>query len=178
MTDLIRQAALREASVPTLLMCVAQLTRDPRWLEPPFRPQRDVSIFADPTGGLPPAVQQEIRDAAAQVLDELASGRRVLPPLPADDELVTMMGVCLGDRGELTDWFRRTLPAEVPIERYVERYARNQCVGTAEDCFRDLAYFAERGVRYFILYFPDGARGEMARRFAEHVIPRLHETFG
>jgi 4-hydroxyacetophenone monooxygenase len=98
MTDPIRQAALREASVPTLLMCVAQITRDPRWLEPPFRPQRDVSIFADPTGGLPPAVQQQVRDAAAQVLDELASGRRVLPPLPADDELVTMMGVCLGER--------------------------------------------------------------------------------
>jgi F420-dependent oxidoreductase-like protein len=91
---------------------------------------------------------------------------------------VERMGVCLDDARELVDWFRRTFPAEVPIERYVERYARNQCVGTAEDCFRDLAYFAERGVRYFILYFPDGARGEMARRFAECVIPRLRETFG
>ena len=91
---------------------------------------------------------------------------------------VERMGVCLDDRGELTDWFRRALPGDVPVERYVERYAQHQCVGTADDCFRDLAFFAERGVRYFILYLPDGARGEMARRFAERVIPRLRERFG
>ena len=75
-------------------------------------------------------------------------------------------------------WLRRALPAEIPVERYVEGYAKSQCVGTAEDCFRDLAFFAERGVRFFILYFPDGARGEMARRFADQVLPRLRATFG
>jgi len=31
-------------------MCVAQITRDPRWLEEPFPPQRDISIFAEPSG--------------------------------------------------------------------------------------------------------------------------------
>jgi alkanesulfonate monooxygenase SsuD/methylene tetrahydromethanopterin reductase-like flavin-dependent oxidoreductase (luciferase family) len=90
---------------------------------------------------------------------------------------VERTGVCLDDGENLVEWFRRTLPAEVPIDRYVQRFARHQCVGTAEDCIRDLAFFAERGVRYFILYFPDGARGEMARRFAKRVIPRLRETF-
>jgi 4-hydroxyacetophenone monooxygenase len=98
MTDANRDAALHEASIPTLLMCVAQITRDPRWLEPPYLPQRDVSIFADPTGGLPEPVREEIREAAARVLDELAAGTRTLPPLPADDELVRMMSVCLGER--------------------------------------------------------------------------------
>jgi F420-dependent oxidoreductase-like protein len=91
---------------------------------------------------------------------------------------VERMGVCLDDAGGLADWLRRALPAEIPVERYVESYARSQCVGTAEDCFRDLAFFAERGVRFFILYFPDGARGEMARRFAKQVLPRLRSTFG
>jgi F420-dependent oxidoreductase-like protein len=91
---------------------------------------------------------------------------------------VERMGVCLDDRGELTGWLRHILPAEIPIESYVERYARHQCVGSPDDCFRDLAFFAERGVRHLILYFPDGARGEMARRFAERVLPRLREAFG
>ncbi len=91
---------------------------------------------------------------------------------------VERMGVCLDDPSGLADWLRRVLPAEIPVERYIESYAKTQCVGTAEDCFRDLAFFAERGVRFFILYFPDGARGEMARRFAEQVLPRLRATFG
>lgn len=91
---------------------------------------------------------------------------------------VERTGVCLDSRSELSAWLRRTLPAEIAIDRYVERYARHQCVGTAEDCYRDLAFFAERGVRDFILYFPDGGRGEMARRFAAEVIPRLRQRFG
>ncbi|HYF57699.1 MAG TPA: NAD(P)/FAD-dependent oxidoreductase [Burkholderiaceae bacterium] len=98
MSDARRAAALEQASIPTLLMCVAQITGDPSWLEPPYRPQRDVSIFADPTGGLPEAVRRSVREAAARVLDELARGERALPPLPDDATLVRMMSVCLGER--------------------------------------------------------------------------------
>jgi 4-hydroxyacetophenone monooxygenase len=98
MTDALREAALEQASIPTLLMCVAQITGDARWLAPPFLPERDVSIFADPTGGLPEPVRAQIRAAAAQVLDELAAGTRTLPALPDDATLVDMMSVCLGER--------------------------------------------------------------------------------
>lgn len=93
-----RDAALQQASVPTLLMCLAQITRDPRWLQEPFLPKRDISIFAEPSGGLAPQAQQVIRDALAEVLDELASGARTLPPVPADDDMVNLMSVCLGER--------------------------------------------------------------------------------
>lgn len=98
MTDATRSSALRQASIPTLLMCVAQVTGDPRWLAPPYLPRRDVSIFADPTGGLPEDVQQAIRDAAGRMLDELARGERTLPPLPDDERLLAMMNTCLGER--------------------------------------------------------------------------------
>lgn len=91
---------------------------------------------------------------------------------------VERMGVCLDDPASLTDWLRGTLPDAVPVERYVENYARHQCVGTPDDCYRDLAFFADRGVRHFILYFPDAAEGEMARRFATDVIPRLKKHYG
>jgi len=93
-----RDIALQEASVPTLLMCLAQITRDPTWLQEPFLPKRDISIFAEPSGGLSPQVQQTIRDSLARVLDELDSGARSLPPPPTEDELVEMMSVCLRDR--------------------------------------------------------------------------------
>ncbi|NDG39296.1 MAG: hypothetical protein EBY28_07895 [Betaproteobacteria bacterium] len=75
-----RDAALREASVPTLLMCLAQITGEDRWLQAPFLPRRDISIFAEPTGGLSTEAQQAIRSALSQVLDELSSGARQLPP--------------------------------------------------------------------------------------------------
>jgi hypothetical protein len=84
MTDARRDTALREASVPTLLMCLAQITRDPRWLEEPFLPKRDISIFAEPTGGLSPQAQQVVRDAVARVLDgmhEVTGDPRYRPSL-------------------------------------------------------------------------------------------------
>ena len=97
MNDPRREQALDQASVPTLLMCLAQITGDPRWLEDPFRPQRDVSIFAEPSGGLSPQAQRSIREGLARVLDELADGRRTLPPLPDEDTLHRMMNVCVGE---------------------------------------------------------------------------------
>ena len=86
-----RADALREASVPTLLMCLAQITRDPRWLEDPFRPKRDISIFAERSGGLSEAAQEVVREAIAEVLDELADGRRSLPPPLAADGSSTLL---------------------------------------------------------------------------------------
>ena len=97
MTDPQRDAALQAASVPTLLMCLAQITQEPRWLQDPFRPKRDISIFAEPSGGLSPEAQQTVRHALAQVLDELASGARTLPPLPPDAQMLALMRVCLGE---------------------------------------------------------------------------------
>ena len=95
--DADRDSALAQASVPTLLMCLAQITQDPRWLAPPLRPKRDIAIFAEPSGGLSPEAQQTVRQALAQVLDELASGARQLPPTPDPERLQAMMSCCLGE---------------------------------------------------------------------------------
>ncbi|MBC7599415.1 MAG: NAD(P)/FAD-dependent oxidoreductase [Polaromonas sp.] len=90
-------SALQDASMPTLLMCLFQITRDRSWLEDPFRPKRDISIFADPSGGLPPELQKIVRDNMAVVLAELESGKRELPPLPNESQLTEMMNVCVGE---------------------------------------------------------------------------------
>jgi 4-hydroxyacetophenone monooxygenase len=97
MTDISRDAALQEASIPALLMCLAQITGESHWLEDPFRPKRDVSIFADPTGGLEPQLQQIVREAVARVLDELGSGRRKMAPPPPPEKIAQMLSVCVGE---------------------------------------------------------------------------------
>jgi len=90
---------------------------------------------------------------------------------------VERYGVCLMPGEDLASWLEAVLPDAIPRQKFAERYVASQCVGTPEQCFRDLAFFAERGVRHFILFFQDGAEGVMARRFAEHVIPRLRREF-
>ncbi len=93
-----REAALAAASVPTLLMCLAHLTGDEKWLRAPYLPKRDVALFADPSGGLPDDVQQSAREAMAKVLDELASGARAMPGPLEPARALEMMRVCLNER--------------------------------------------------------------------------------
>ncbi|WP_354698020.1 4-hydroxyacetophenone monooxygenase [Paraconexibacter sp. AEG42_29] len=73
------RAALREANLPTLLTVLAHLTGDDRWLREPYAPTRAVGLDDHDTGGLDPAVQQEVRAAALDVL--LARG--LTTPAPA-----------------------------------------------------------------------------------------------
>ncbi len=92
-----RADALARASVPTLLMCLAQITGEARWLEDPFLPQRDILIFAERSGGLSEDAQAVVRQALSDVLDQLAAGQRALPPLPVPADLARMMSVCVGE---------------------------------------------------------------------------------
>lgn len=91
------QTALREASVPTLLACLAQITGERRWIEPPFLPKRDVALFADPTGGLAPELQEQVRTAMARVLEELETGTRRLGPRPDDAMMLDIMRSTLAE---------------------------------------------------------------------------------
>ncbi|MDP3243496.1 MAG: NAD(P)/FAD-dependent oxidoreductase, partial [Reyranella sp.] len=90
--------ALQEASVPTLLACLAHITGERRWIEPPFLPKRDIALFAEPTGGLPPELQEAARTAMAQVLEELADGRRQLAPQPDDATMLDIMRTLLSEQ--------------------------------------------------------------------------------
>lgn len=92
-----QSAALAAASIPTLVMCLAQITGDDRWLAPRYRPQRDPRLFHEPSGGLSEAAQAEVREAMANALQELASGRARLPPPPSEEQLATMASACVGE---------------------------------------------------------------------------------
>ena len=89
MPDSSLHAMLQHASIPTLIMCLAQITGEDSWLAAPFLPKRDTNLFADESGGLPAAVQQTVRDAAERVLGEIERGIRKLPPPPKSSKIRT-----------------------------------------------------------------------------------------
>ena len=56
-------SAIAEGDIRVLLMVLFHMTGDERWLEPPYRPRRDVRLIPDPQAGLPPEIQAGIRAA-------------------------------------------------------------------------------------------------------------------
>ncbi|MBY4277437.1 NAD(P)/FAD-dependent oxidoreductase [Rhodococcus fascians] len=88
-----RERALEQASIPTLLMCLAQITGEDRWLQPPFQPARETQLFGDDTGGLSADLQTTVREATLKMLDALPSA---IPDLTTA-KLRRMMSVCVGE---------------------------------------------------------------------------------
>src|ERR1700761_5552623 len=76
-------------------MVLVHMTGDERWLEPPYRPKRDVRLIPDPDAGVPPDIQDEIR---AAVVDLFAHGTPT-PVItdPGEELLLKMMRACLGE---------------------------------------------------------------------------------
>jgi len=88
-------AALAQADLRVLVMCLYHLSGDEKWLEPPYRPARDVRLIGDPAAGFSADVRREIRQAMASLL---ADGE----PQPAIDDpgeatFQRMMSICLGE---------------------------------------------------------------------------------
>ena len=46
-------SAIAEADIRCLLMVLVHMTGDERWLEPPYKPKRDVRLIPDPDAGVP-----------------------------------------------------------------------------------------------------------------------------
>lgn len=88
-------AAIAEADIRVLLMVLVHMTGDLRWLEPPYRPKRDVRLIPDPHGGLPEDVQNEIRGAALAILRDGTAKPAIGDP--GDELMLKMMSVTLGE---------------------------------------------------------------------------------
>lgn len=91
------RAAVRDANVPTLLVVLVQLTGDLRWLEDPYRPTRGRGLSENDSGGLPPEIQEEIRQAAAEAICRWRAGEPVAIPDPDDQLLTRMLAVSMGE---------------------------------------------------------------------------------
>ena len=91
------RTAVASGNVPTLLAVLVHLTGDPRWMDERFRPTRSRGMDDNRTGGLPAAVQQEIRDAVVDAVQAWhRDGATPLTPLPLD-RLATLMDFTTGE---------------------------------------------------------------------------------
>lgn len=91
-------AALDVANIPTLACVLVHLTGDRSWIEGRFNPTRVRGLDDNDSGGLPDAVQQEIRVAAKAALSAHLAGEAPKLANPSDSLLVEMMSVSLGEK--------------------------------------------------------------------------------
>ncbi len=91
------ERGVADANVPTLLMVLAHMTGDKKWLRAPFTPTRIRGMSTHDDGGLPPHVQAHVRRAAVDALVDWVDAGRSDVPLPSDDELVEMLSVGMGE---------------------------------------------------------------------------------
>src|SRR3990170_1821550 len=62
-------SAIAEGDIRVLLMVLVHMTGDERWLEPPYKPRRDVRLIPDPEAGVPKEIQDEIRAAVLKLFE-------------------------------------------------------------------------------------------------------------
>src|SRR5467141_557195 len=88
-------SAIAEGDIRVLLMVLVHMTGDTSWLEPPYKPRRDVRLIPDPEAGVPKDIQDKIR---AAVLKLFAHGEpRPAITDPGDELMLKMMRACLGE---------------------------------------------------------------------------------
>src|SRR4030081_3725180 len=60
-------SANAEGDIRVLLMVLVHMTGDTSWLEPPYKPRRDVRLIPDPEAGVSKEIQDEIRAAVVKL---------------------------------------------------------------------------------------------------------------
>ena len=87
--------ALQVADLRVLLMVLFHMTGDGKWLQPPYRPVRDVTLIADRNAGFDVHMQAQIRAAALNILLN-ADGPAVTDP--GNALMTRMMAACMGEK--------------------------------------------------------------------------------
>lgn len=89
--------ALASANIPTLLMVLVHLTGDTGWLSERFQCSRIKGLEDNDPGGLPDAVQDEIRAAAHAAIVRARQGLAPGLPAPTHAQLVAMLRTSVGE---------------------------------------------------------------------------------
>jgi 4-hydroxyacetophenone monooxygenase len=88
-------SAIAEADIRVLLMVLVHMTGDERWLEPPYKPKRDIRLIPDPDAGLPTEIQREIRAAVVKLFAH-GNPEPVITD-PGNELTLKLMRACLGE---------------------------------------------------------------------------------
>src|SRR5947199_10342542 len=81
-------SAIAEGDIRVLLMVLVHMTGDERWLEPRYKPKRDVRLIPDPQAGVPPEIQAEIRATVLKLFENGEPETVITDPV---DELMLMI---------------------------------------------------------------------------------------
>lgn len=90
--------AVAEANIPALIPMMVQMTGDTRWLEDPYLPTRNKGLDDNSSGGLPEALQSQVRGAALAAIVNWLQGRPLAIPTPSAEQLVHMLSVSMGEQ--------------------------------------------------------------------------------
>ncbi len=111
-------AAVAVANIPTLLMVLVQMTGELHWLEDPYRPKRQPGLGDNDSGGLTPAHQQEVREAALEAMSAWRDGRPMAIPEPDDDLIVRMLGTAMGEH--VPDEYGAFTAAQLGLAKFLD----------------------------------------------------------
>ena len=89
--------AIAQANVPVLALVLVHLTGDRRWIEAPYAPERTRGLDENTSGGLPEAIQHEVREAAEEAIAAWLAGATPATPDPPHALLVEMLSVSMGE---------------------------------------------------------------------------------
>lgn len=90
-------AALPHANIPTLLMVLTHLTGSLKWISEPYRCTMIRGLDDHDSGGLPEALQAEVREAAKAAIARWHSGEAPALPAPSPELLVRMLEASVGE---------------------------------------------------------------------------------
>ena len=88
-------SAIAEGDIRVLLMVLVHMTGDTRWLEPPYKPRRDVRLIPDPDAGVPKEIQDEIRAAVLKLFENGEPKPAIADP--GNELMLRMMRATLGE---------------------------------------------------------------------------------
>ena len=148
--------AVALANIPTLLAVLVQMTGDTSWLEGRFEPTRTRGLDDNDDGGLPVAVQDEIRTAALTELDAWFAGKAPAIAEPDDALLLRIMSVSLGDEipaayaPMIRDELQLPKDDPLPLPEAPPGF-RALIIGAGISGICAAAKFAEAGIDYTIL---------------------------
>ncbi|WP_040841391.1 flavin-containing monooxygenase [Nocardia brevicatena] len=90
-------AAVTAANIPCLLPVIYQLTGEEKWLSAPYLPAAPKGFEELDSGGLDPAIQTEIHEAATDAVLDWSRGKPIAHPTPAAGELARLMSTVMGE---------------------------------------------------------------------------------
>lgn len=132
-------AALEDVNLPNLLLVLACITGDDKWLGERYQPAPieapEGSLFPDDSGRFSEALQQEIKAAAVTIIGELRDGKRSLGPAPDQARLQEMLSFSIAE--PVTEGYAAMLMEETEFAnrdaRWQDTLAEALAAGAGED---------------------------------------------